>query len=363
MAVRTHPAHTKRLLRRLGHKPCNTNGSARTQAPGGAGASGHTTSGSRRPYATTRGRPIRIHKGKNDLAKRHSSCRDSLATTTTRNDAYRSRHRRFHRSRYNNTRHKNGQLNHELAVMRGNKLNLEQQLTGRQKQPTTFLFGNTADRTSTDTTNGNPARNGRKTSRQLRGRPASIEDFQNGYNHSTTDTDQRQSTTQLKYPQTPRTALNHRGLTILVYLCREWAKLRLKNLRPWIAMWDTPELFAGVPGKGAEDAWYTTAIHVEHNQLQGIPLPGAAAHSFKCFDQILLELVTHILTAAGMPPSIISAYTRYITHLMYYNSLGTTIGKPHRHKCGIPQGCPFSMLIIALLLRPWILMMRQIPAS
>eukprot|EP00973_Karenia_brevis_P016016 2189874-Karenia_brevis.AAC.1 len=23
------------------------------------------------------------------------------------------------------------------------------------------------------------------------------------------------------------------------------------------------------------------------------------------------------------------------------------------HRCGIPQGCPFSMMIIALLLRPW----------
>ena len=168
---------------------------------------------------------------------------------------------------------------------------------------------------------------------------------------------------QLKDPAKPRTALNHRGLTILVYLYREWAKLRLKCLRPWIAMWDTPELFAGVPGKGAEDAWYTTAIDIEHNQLQDIPMSGAAADMFKCFDQILLELVTHILTAAGMPPTIISAYTRYITHLMYYNSLGTTIGKPHHHKCGIPQGCPFSMLIIALLLRPWILMMRQIPAT
>ena len=109
-------------------------------------------------------------------------------------------------------------------------------------------------------------------------------------------------------------------------------------------MCDPPELFAGVVGKGAEDAWYTTALQVEHKQLNDIPLSGAAtaaaaADIFECFDQLLPELLSHVLTAAGMPRNIIGAYTRYITNLRYYNNLGTPIGKPHMRKCG---GCSAS---------------------
>ena len=31
------------------------------------------------------------------------------------------------------------------------------------------------------------------------------------------------------------------------------------------------------------------------------------------------------------------------------------LGSGHRHICGIPQGCPFSMVFTALLMRPWMM--------
>ena len=34
------------------------------------------------------------------------------------------------------------------------------------------------------------------------------------------------------------------------------------------------------------------------------------------------------------------------------------LGTPYTRRCGIPQGCPFSMMFVALLMRPWIIMMR-----
>ena len=36
------------------------------------------------------------------------------------------------------------------------------------------------------------------------------------------------------------------------------------------------------------------------------------------------------------------------------------MGTPYWRKCGIPQGCPFSMLMVALIMRPWIIIMRKI---
>lgn len=30
------------------------------------------------------------------------------------------------------------------------------------------------------------------------------------------------------------------------------------------------------------------------------------------------------------------------------------IGQPYRRQCSIPQGCPLSMMIVALIMRPWL---------
>eukprot|EP00973_Karenia_brevis_P078718 10926234-Karenia_brevis.AAC.1 len=45
-----------------------------------------------------------------------------------------------------------------------------------------------------------------------------------------------------------------------------------------------------------------------------------------------------------------------------YNCIGGTLGAPHFHRCGIPQGCPFSMVFISLYLRSWISQMLSIHA-
>eukprot|EP00969_Alexandrium_andersonii_P207472 9165927-Alexandrium_andersonii.AAC.1 len=38
-----------------------------------------------------------------------------------------------------------------------------------------------------------------------------------------------------------------------------------------------------------------------------------------------------------------------------------SLGVPYARPTSIPQGCPWSMAVIALVLRAWILVMRQIP--
>eukprot|EP00974_Lingulodinium_polyedra_P052653 5064967-Lingulodinium_polyedra.AAC.1 len=39
--------------------------------------------------------------------------------------------------------------------------------------------------------------------------------------------------------------------------------------------------------------------------------------------------------------------------------LANGLGAPEHHRCGIPQGCPFNMMLVALLPRPWILAVRR----
>ena len=110
----------------------------------------------------------------------------------------------------------------------------------------------------------------------------------------------------------------------------------------------------GVPGQGAVDAWYQTLMDVELMLLDGTPFCGGAADIHKFFDQILREMVYKVVEDAGMPKQVVDAYRNYLENLNVYNSIGQTIGHTYRRKCGIPQGCPFSMAIAALLMRAWV---------
>ena len=60
-----------------------------------------------------------------------------------------------------------------------------------------------------------------------------------------------------------------------------------------------------------------------------------------------------------MPEGIVSAYEAYISNLQVYTCVAGGIGKPYTRRCGIPQGCPSSMTMVALIMRSWILEMRN----
>ena len=148
--------------------------------------------------------------------------------------------------------------------------------------------------------------------------------------------------------------LDLRPLLILPTMYRRWASLRLKNCTPWVQQWQMEHMFAGVLGYSAEDAAYGTAIEIEDLNAQETPYTGAIADIFKCFDQVCRELITTLLRRAGFPERILQPYMSMLSNLVVRNAFAGHIGKGHQHPCGLPQGCPFSMMATALLLRPWI---------
>ena len=81
--------------------------------------------------------------------------------------------------------------------------------------------------------------------------------------------------------------LAYRVLLMLPATYRLWAKVRLQHLQPWMQGWVCEEMFAGVPGVGAGDASYATALLLEWCHLAGEDVTGGAADIFKCFDQIV----------------------------------------------------------------------------
>ena len=63
-----------------------------------------------------------------------------------------------------------------------------------------------------------------------------------------------------------------------------------------------------------------------------------------------------------MPKRVVDAYMRFHDQLIVYNTVAGGFGVGYHKRCSIPQGCHFFMLIIAILLRPAILLL-EIPGK
>ena len=144
----------------------------------------------------------------------------------------------------------------------------------------------------------------------------------------------------------------------LVY--RIYGSQRLSDISPWVEAWALDSMFAGIPGRGAEDAWWLTSLGLEDTMLGNNPITGGGADIRKRFDAIVRQLVYLMLWIAGCPPGINRAYKNMMENMVIYNSISGGLGGPHQRRCGIPQGCPFSVMIIALHMRPWLIIMESI---
>ena len=102
----------------------------------------------------------------------------------------------------------------------------------------------------------------------------------------------------------------------------------------------------------AADGWYQTAITIEHCQVTATPFTGGAADIHKCVDQIQRSLLYEVATEAGIPNRLLTAYSAYHENLKAYNAVAGALGQPYTKPSSIPQGCPLSMVLIALLTRP-----------
>ena len=121
-------------------------------------------------------------------------------------------------------------------------------------------------------------------------------------------------------------------------------------------------MFAGVQGRGAQDAWHTTALEMEEAFVNGERLMGEAVDIYKCFDQISRPVVYKIVAMAGMPSQVLDAYKMYQESLTVRNSVSGGLGVQYTKKANVPQGDHFSMMIVALIMKPWILEMRRLGA-
>ena len=142
-----------------------------------------------------------------------------------------------------------------------------------------------------------------------------------------------------KNPDEPLNPMEYRFLMITSWIYRLWGKTRLRHLQPWIDRWRLPNMYGGLQGVGADDAWYATSLDVEFAMLYNSPLFGAVADLYKFFDQIIRGLLYVLLSIAGLPSQLLVAYMGFMEHTLHHNSIGDAYGIGHKHRCGMPQRC------------------------
>ena len=148
--------------------------------------------------------------------------------------------------------------------------------------------------------------------------------------------------------------LQYRGISILATVYRLWAKARLADLQGWVEEWRHPDLFSGVAGVGAQDAWLFTAQQAERARSEGDPFAVTACDLYKCFDQSNRTLLYGLLARAGMPSRLLLPYMAFMENAQFRCVLSAGVGQPERRKCSIPQGCPWSMMCVGMLVTPWL---------
>ncbi len=72
----------------------------------------------------------------------------------------------------------------------------------------------------------------------------------------------------------PGEAMSYRPITISSPMYRVWAAMRLRDMEQWISTWALPEMYAGIPGQGAIDAWFSLLLELELKEHQGTPYCG-----------------------------------------------------------------------------------------
>ncbi len=103
----------------------------------------------------------------------------------------------------------------------------------------------------------------------------------------------------------------------------------MRHVEAWVRAWELPDIYAGVPGRGADSAWHMHALDLERAHIHNTHSSHGALDLFKCVDQINRALVYLILLRGGFQPRLLVAYKNAQEHLLVHNSCHEAIGNAY----------------------------------
>ena len=154
----------------------------------------------------------------------------------------------------------------------------------------------------------------------------------------------------------PRPTLRTEFFLIMSQIYRKWATMRLKHLSPWLKRWPLPQMYAGVPGQGAAQAWWQLSLCMEYWKTRQTQATGEEGTTdiYKFFDQIVRPLIYMTARDGG----------EYQPESSRHTSTSWKACKSERHSPSPTErrthvSAAYRRDVTALLVRPWTLQVLQ----
>ena len=112
-------------------------------------------------------------------------------------------------------------------------------------------------------------------------------------------------------------------------------------------------MFGFRPHRGCEDAFWGTALDVEHALLMDEPLSGCSIDFQKAFDRVPKDIVFALAEHMGFPAQVLQALKSMYCNLTRHFRIGAFVGKGFKSTRGILQGCPLSVVLLNIIMEVW----------
>ena len=159
------------------------------------------------------------------------------------------------------------------------------------------------------------------------------------------------------------TPLGQRPLCVLPIVYWVWASARMMQLEPWFKSWVHDSVFSAGKGRSAVEAWFSTALDIQERLVGGVEddVHLFVADVVKSFDTVDRGVLDRVLSSLGLPACFRHTYFEYPSKVRVRFKLAAGLGEPWTRDCGIPQGCPWSMMFIVALYLPWCRYLHELP--
>ena len=121
----------------------------------------------------------------------------------------------------------------------------------------------------------------------------------------------------------------------------------LRLLKPHLP----PELHGFVPGREAEELWYSIQLQVELCSQGGFDILGISTDVIKAFNHLPRRPVFRIAGQIGLPPRLLTPWASFLAGMTRRFKVRESLSLPVPAVTGFPEECPLSPL--AMLLVDW----------
>ena len=145
-----------------------------------------------------------------------------------------------------------------------------------------------------------------------------------------------------------QTVAQYRPITILPVAYRNWSSIRARQALQHISRLAPHGLLGNMPAKTTSQAWHQLQQLIEAAQMDDQEVAGCTVDLVKCFNLLPRRPIEAMARHLGIKEGIVVAWHSYIQRLERRFVIRGGTGGPIRSVTGYPEGCPLSVVAMAI---------------